>query len=741
METNTKRKCFKHWKSYMCHKKSVSPRSPAQATVDVLICNDDFVARANYDAILNAKYSIDGRAASDHQAIQVEIHFEHHAAHRPSIMQYSFCKADYDELDRSIATDPFEGICWSNPKVLLSQWHNWLDEKLKATVPARTKHRKSLPPWVSQEDSSLLKRVQSLQRNGNSDKTEKAIEACDRQLKTDQQHYETLLADNRDGNKLFIYYRTIKKPPVVPPSMFRNGTIATTDREIANLFDMFFRSVFSQKEQNQERQDEASTGPTLVNYDVSENKVLSIISYLMKTNLVGTTNSQPLSKKTPVLSKSISHLFKAIKDKCKFPDASKTGKIKPIYKKGGKSLCNNYRSITLLCILSKILEKCKFDSLFPYVANLIHQSQHGFQKRKSTIYQLLVYLGTIYSNKTADTYIEAVYLDFAKAFDKIDNSILINKLKHIGVGGKLLSIIEDYLSNRKQYGEINGTASDLLLVLSGVTQGSLLGPLLFLLYIYDTPRNCALFSFADDSKLLSIHKLYEASNLQENLDIIHQWCSKHRMQFNVSKRAHMCFAGSPCQNLTLADEPVPFSLSTQDLGLHVTADLKWNVHIQETTCKAFSALCFLKRNTLEGLSTSTKLKLVKSMVLPILLYGSTVWYASKTNLRKLEQTQWKAVKWVLAYGEPNYTVALKRLNLLPLISVPRIERYSTSFQYHIEQNWLRLATIPETITEIKPAFWPNAYFKWRATPKLLVSKREACKSFTPDDKPVSTRRP
>ena len=194
--------------------------------------------------------------------------------------------------------------------------------------------------------------------------------------------------------------------------------------------------------------------------------------------------------------------------------------------------------------------------------------------------------------KTTDTNIEAVYLDFAKTFDKIDHSILINKLKHIGVGGKLLSIIEDYLSNRKQYVEVNGTASDLLLVLSGVPQFSLLGPLLFLLYIYDMPQNlnCDIFSFADDSKLLSIHKLYEASNLQENLDIIHQWCSKHKMQFNVSKCAHMCFTGSPCQNLTLADEPVPFSLSTKDLGLQVTADLKWNVHIQETTCKAFSAL-------------------------------------------------------------------------------------------------------------------------------------------------------
>ena len=421
----------------------------------------------------------------------------------------------------------------------------------------------------------------------------------------------------------------------------------------------------------------------------------------MKTNLVGTTNSQPLSsrKRRPLQV----HLppLQSYQRQMQVPGRLE---IKPIYKKGDKSLCNNYRPITRLCILSKLLEKCIFHSLFPCVANLIHQSQHGFQKRKSTISQLLVYLGTIYSNKTADTNIEAVYLDFAKAFHKIDHSILISKLKHIGVGRKLLSIIEDYLSNRKQYVEMNGTASDLLLVLSGVPQGSLLGPLLFLLYIYDMPQNlnCALFSFADDSKLLRIHKLYEASYLQENLNIIHQWCSKHKMQFNVSNCAHMCFGGSPCQNLTLADEPVPF-LSTKDLGLHVTADLKWNVHIQETICKAFSALCFLKRNTVEGLSTSTKLKLGKSMVLPILLYGSTVWYASKTNLRKLEQTQWKAVKWVLAYGEPNYTVALKRLNLLPLslyLELNDILPLSNIISNKIDFDWQPFLKPPEK----KPAF-------------------------------------
>ena len=252
---------------------------------------------------------------------------------------------------------------------------------------------------------------------------------------------------------------------------------------------MFFQSVFSQKEQNQKRQNEASTGRTLVIYDVSENKVLSIISYLNYIKSCGPPLlPASLFKKTPALYKSFSHLFKAIKDKCKFPGAWKSGKIKSIYKKGDKSLCNNYRPVTLLCIFSKSLEKCIFDSLFPYVANLIHQSQHGSQKRKPTITQLLVYIGTIYSNKTADTNIEAVYLDFARTFDKTDHPNLFNKPKHIGVGGTLLSIIENYLLDRKQRVEIDGTAFDLLLVFSVVPQGSLMGLLLFLLYIYDMPQ-------------------------------------------------------------------------------------------------------------------------------------------------------------------------------------------------------------------------------------------------------------
>ena len=261
-----------------------------QATLDVLLCKDDFVVQANHDAILNAKYSINGRAASDHQAIQVEIHFEHHAAHWPSIMQYSFCKADYDELDRSIATDRLKGICWSNPDVLLSQWQNWLEGKMKATVPARTKHRKSLPPRVSQEGSRLLKRVQSLQRTGNSDKTEKAIEACDRQLKTDQQQYETLLAASRDGKKLFKCYRTIKKPPVLPSSMFWNNTTATTDRNCKPLQRVFPIRVLTKKTTKNVRTKQAMAQPWWTTTS-RKTKCYQSSHIWMKTNLVGTTNS------------------------------------------------------------------------------------------------------------------------------------------------------------------------------------------------------------------------------------------------------------------------------------------------------------------------------------------------------------------------------------------------------------------------------------------------------------------
>ena len=169
---------------------------------------------------------------------------------------------------------------------------------------------------------------------------------------------------------------------------------------------------------------------------------------------------------SPVLFKrtrpSIYGLFRTIKQTCNFPSFWKIGKVKPLFTKGSQVLVTNYRPITLLCILSKIIKNCIFDSLYSFAAPSLHSSQFGFTKGKSTIVQSICYSDETYIHaQTNDICVEAFYLDFEKAFDKTDRAILIEKLKSIGVYGKLLNILRSYLSDQKQFVEINGYKSSL----------------------------------------------------------------------------------------------------------------------------------------------------------------------------------------------------------------------------------------------------------------------------------------
>ena len=264
----------------------------------------------------------------------------------------------------------------------------------------------------------------------------------------------------------------------------------------------------------------------------------------------GHDNLPPASfKKTPSLCKSLSHIFSSIKRTGCFPSLWKIGKVKPLHKKAEKRMANNYRPITLLDIALKILERCIFDELYPFIRPVLPNSQYGFLKHNSTIIQLICYLDEIYLETDNQNTVEAVYIDFAKAFDKISHSVLLNKLRKLGISGRLLALIKSYLADRRHF-KVDKYYSSLLLVLSGVPQGSILGPLLFLLYVIDIPDGLvnAVYSFADDSKLLSWHSANSLCHLQADVRRILQWCNDncmmlhpdkcHLLPFSQRKRAH-----------------------------------------------------------------------------------------------------------------------------------------------------------------------------------------------------------
>ena len=208
-------------------------------------------------------------------------------------------------------------------------------------------------------------------------------------------------------------------------------------------------------------------------------------------------------------------IFNKCQEEGSFPSLWKLANVQPVHKKNAKDDKTNYRPISLLSICSKIYEKIVFDSIYTFLTenNLLTSHQSGFRPGDSTINQLLAITTEIYTSFETLNETRAVFLDMSKAFDKVWHSGLLFKLKQNGIGGSLLKMLEVYLSERKQRVVLNGQESSWKPLSSGVPQGSVLGPLLFLIYINDLTQNISstMKLFADDSSLfIKVNDIQEA---------------------------------------------------------------------------------------------------------------------------------------------------------------------------------------------------------------------------------------
>ena len=224
-----------------------------------------------------------------------------------------------------------------------------------------------------------------------------------------------------------------------------------------------------------------------------------------------------------------------------FPDMWKLANVIPIFKNGDKQLIKNYRPISLLPICGKMFEKIIFNNVYNYLNtnNLITKNQSGFRPGDSTTNQFLYLVNEIHKafDDPKSLEVRAVFLDISKAFDKVWHDGLLFKLNQNGITGSLLKLFENYLHNREQRVVLNGSFSDYSPIESGVPQGSVLGPLLFLVYINDLESNIKsnIKFFADDTMLFSIVEdpVTSAYNLNRDLGMIYQWAHQWKMEFHT----------------------------------------------------------------------------------------------------------------------------------------------------------------------------------------------------------------
>ena len=257
--------------------------------------------------------------------------------------------------------------------------------------------------------------------------------------------------------------------------------------------------------------------------------------------------------------------------------------------------------------------------------------------------------------------IVAFYTDFSEAFDKVPHYELIQKVAQIRAGGFLLEILINYLENHKPFVRIDNCSSRSLDVTSGVPQGSLLGLLLFCILINDLPELLTFsepFIFADDLKVFSIKKSYW--EIQDDLDRVEEWVKQNKMQLAMDKCLKITFRGSD-RSFIILDKKLDQSKTAEDLGIHVSDNLTWKMHIEERLRKANKVLYFLRRNVTVKVQILVKLGLYKSLILPVLLYGFACVFASRADLHLLENFQKNVLRCITGNKTMTYRNQLKIL--------------------------------------------------------------------------------
>ena len=325
------------------------------------------------------------------------------------------------------------------------------------------------------------------------------------------------------------------------------------------------------------------------------------------------------------------------------PEDMKIQSITPIFKKGDKSDPANYRPISLTSHLIKIFERVIRKNLVHHLEtnNILSNKQHGFRKGRSCLTHLLKHVDDIIQSLLNGNDHDVIYLDFAKAFDKVDHEILIHKLRQCGVQGKILTWIEQFLTNRKQFVTIDGFHSTLALVLSGVPQGSVLGPILFLIYINDLQfqlSGSTAGSFADDTRLSKeISTCEDVSVLQKDLDSVVEWASQNNMVLHENKFEYLAyrtsfgkileefpFTAQWVQYHTPSGQNITPASSVKDLGVHLSPDMKWSLQANAAAQNGFKMANWVL-SVFSDRSKDVLLTLYKSIVRSRLEYSCPVW--------------------------------------------------------------------------------------------------------------------
>jgi hypothetical protein len=457
--------------------------------------------------------------------------------------------------------------------------------------------------------------------------------------------------------------------------MDEQGRPVLGDIERANLLASTYQKIFTDAVPSQSDSTEERRKAMLMEVlpRCTEGEAFKLLNSLNIKKAPGPDGIHPLvlQRLAPVLAVPIAELINKSLQSGIIPVAWKEATVKPFYKGGDKQQPINYRPVSLTSVVCKLMERWVKELFCKQLDNLgiMAVQQHGFTKKKSCVTNLMQAHESWVKNMDARVLTDVIYFDFSKAFDRVDHTTLVNLLAGYGLPQYLINWTEDFLRGRTFQVRVNGTLSERLVAQSGVPQGSVLGPLLFNLYINKIPERISsdcLF-FADDLKIWrAIHDEADVLALQHDVDSLLEVAAELKLPVNVAKCQHLPVGGEAVANYHLGDETIKTESVVRDLGLLNRSDMKTKSHTTHIVKKGFRFLWALRRS-FKYWNAEAVPRLVNTFIRPLMEYGAPAYFPiTKGECGQLERIQRTATRLIPALRSYSYLERCVRLDMFTL---------------------------------------------------------------------------
>ena len=595
------------------------------------------------------------------------------------IQYYDYSNTNIDSFLNELSEEFNENTTSSsNFELFIDRFNTLLDKHCKLEKPKTSKRNNKANPWITQSLINSIKTNENLYKNWKksfSKKQPHGDEVLHEKYRLYRKHLRKLIktakskfyckkiVDNKGNRKKtweIINQLRGKKQNSINPQFIIDNKKVTDRRVIANEFNKYFTSIASTLNKNLCTDDgipisdlptydynnymPIPCNSTIFMYHCSNEEIQVIISELEN----GKSSDIPIKiikKASCTITPLLKLYFNYFISNGTFPDCLKTGRVSPIYKKDNAQLMENYRPVSTLPIFGKIFEKIIYSRLINFFnrQKIIHPNQFGFRKGYSTSHALNDSVAYIKECLDKKDHVLGIFIDLSKAFDTLDHNILLKKLYNYGIRGLAHNLLSSYLTGRSQFTNVLNESSDKLPISYGVPQGSILGPLLFLIYINDICKSSDLSKFvlfADDTNIfVRSSSKAESYRIANNiLADVSKYMKSNKLHINITKCCYIYFnPNKRVNNVAVYDPPIILDgnvikkvSETRFLGVIIDENLNWSAHLKQLATKLRSCTGRLCR-IMQFVPKEMYIELYNTLFQSHLSFGISVWGGLSRN--------------------------------------------------------------------------------------------------------------